>query len=94
MTIAVSDAFIACWRTKFRYNLLRPVTYIQRVIDPAWMPLLTTPPFPEYTSGHSVQSMAAAEVLTDLFGAAGSPTAPTPLAAFRPARSLVPSRGP
>jgi hypothetical protein len=68
VTIAVSDAFIACWRTKFRYNLLRPVTYIQRVIDPAWMPLLTTPPFPEYTSGHSVQSMAAAEVLTDLFG--------------------------
>jgi hypothetical protein len=68
LTIAVSDAFISCWRTKFRYNLLRPVTYIQRVIDPAWMPLLTTPPFPEYTSGHSVQSMAAAEVLTDLFG--------------------------
>jgi hypothetical protein len=68
VTIAVSDAFISCWRTKFRHNLLRPVTYIQRVIDPAWMPLLTTPPFPEYTSGHSVQSMAAAEVLTDLFG--------------------------
>ena len=66
--IAVADAFIACWRTKYQYNLLRPVTYIERVIDPNWTPLLTTPPFPEYTSGHSVQSGAAAQVLTDLFG--------------------------
>ena len=66
--IAVSDAFIACWNTKFRLNLLRPVTYIQRLIDPTWLPLLTTPPFPEYTSGHSVQSSAAFRVLADLFG--------------------------
>jgi hypothetical protein len=66
--IAISDAFIACWRTKYRYNLLRPVTYVQRTLDPAWTPLLITPPFPEYTSGHSVQSMAAAHVLTELFG--------------------------
>jgi hypothetical protein len=66
--IAISDAFIACWRTKYRYNLLRPITYVQRVIDPAWTPLLVTPPFPEYTSGHSVQSMAGAVVLTGLFG--------------------------
>jgi hypothetical protein len=66
--IAVNDAFIACWNTKFQYNLLRPVTYIQRLIDPDWMPVLTTPPFPEYTSGHSVQSGAAYSVLTDLFG--------------------------
>jgi PAP2 superfamily len=68
VAIAVADAFIACWRTKYRYNLLRPVTYVQQVIDPAWTPLLATPPFPEYTSGHSVQSAAAAYVLTDLFG--------------------------
>ena len=66
--IAVCDAFIACWNTKYRYNLLRPVTYIQRLIDPAWVSLLTTPPFPEYTSGHSVQSGAAFAVLADLFG--------------------------
>jgi hypothetical protein len=66
--IAVSDAFICCWDVKYRYNLLRPVTYIQALIDPSWMPLLTTPPFPEYTSGHSVQSGAAAEVVTDMFG--------------------------
>ena len=66
--IAVSDAFIACWDTKFRFNLLRPVTCIQQLIDPAWLPLLTTPPFPEYTSGHSVQSGAAFGVLADVFG--------------------------
>jgi PAP2 superfamily len=66
--IAVADAFIACWHAKYEYNLLRPVTYIRAQIDSSWMPLLVTPPFPEYTSGHSVQSAAAAEVLTDLFG--------------------------
>jgi hypothetical protein len=66
--MAVADAFICCWHTKFLVNLLRPVTYVQRLIDPAWNPLLATPPFPEYTSGHSVQSGAAAAVLTDLFG--------------------------
>jgi hypothetical protein len=66
--IAVADTFISCWRTKYQYNLLRPVTYIRSVIDPSWTPLLTTPPFPEYTSGHSVQTAAAAHVLTTLFG--------------------------
>jgi hypothetical protein len=66
--IAVHDAFIACWATKYQYNLLRPITYIQDVIDSDWLPERTTPPFPEYTSGHSVQSGAAATVLTDLFG--------------------------
>jgi hypothetical protein len=68
--LALCDAFIACWRTKFRYNLLRPITYIRDTIDPAFGdPLpVTTPPFPEYTSGHSVQSGAAATVLTALFG--------------------------
>jgi len=71
--IAVADAFISCWATKYRYNLLRPITYIQKVIDPSWNnPVVTdpveTPPFPEYTSGHSVQSGATAQVLTDMFG--------------------------
>jgi hypothetical protein len=70
---AVADAFIACWRAKYQVNLLRPVTYIQAHIDPGWggtdTPLpVTTPPFPEYPSGHSVQMGAVAEVLTDLFG--------------------------
>jgi hypothetical protein len=68
--IALADAFIACWRIKYRYNLLRPITYIRDVIDPTWGKALpvTTPPFPEYTSGHSVQSAAAAAVLTAQFG--------------------------
>lgn len=65
--IAVCDAFVACWHQKYVYNLIRPVTYLQR-LDPGWRPLLVTPPFPEYPSGHSVQSGAAFEVLGDLFG--------------------------
>jgi hypothetical protein len=66
--IGLADAFIGCWHTKYTYNLLRPVTYIRRLIDPAFQPILITPPFPEYTSGHSVQSGAAAEVLTAFLG--------------------------
>jgi hypothetical protein len=66
--MAVCDAFVACWHAKYRYNLLRPVTYVRRVLDPVWFPILVTPPFPEYPSGHSVQSGAAFQVLTDLFG--------------------------
>lgn len=66
--VAQADAFISCWATKFRYNLLRPVTYIKRHIDKTWEPLLITPPFPEYTSGHSTQSGAASTVLTAVFG--------------------------
>ncbi len=66
--VAVADAFIGCWQAKYQYDLVRPVTYIRRLIDPKWDPLLITPPFPEYPSGHSTQSGAAATVLTSLFG--------------------------
>jgi hypothetical protein len=66
--LAVADAFISCWQTKYTYNLLRPVSYLQAVIAPDWLPLLVTPSFPSYTSGHSTQSGAVATVLTDLFG--------------------------
>ncbi|RST85082.1 phosphatase PAP2 family protein [Aquibium carbonis] len=66
--IGMADAFIGCWDAKFKYDLVRPITYIRRVIDPAWEPILNTPPFPEYPSGHSTQSGAAATVLTGLFG--------------------------
>ena len=62
------DGFISCWDEKYRSNRIRPETYINRQIDSKWMPLLQTPPFPEYTSGHSVISAAAAEVLTHLLG--------------------------
>jgi hypothetical protein len=68
--IGLADAFIACWQSKFEFDLLRPVTYIRRVIDPSWEPLLNTPPFPEYPSGHSTQSAAAAAILAARFGEA------------------------
>jgi hypothetical protein len=66
--MAVHDAFISCWNAKYTYNLVRPITYILAEIDAGFTTPLTTPPFPEYTSGHSVQSGAASKVLTDLFG--------------------------
>lgn len=66
--MGVHDAFISCWNVKYRYNLVRPITYIHDNIDDTWSIPLATPPFPEYTSGHSVQSGATAEILTDLFG--------------------------
>jgi hypothetical protein len=58
------DAFISCWDEKYRSNRIRPETVINRFWDIHWQPLLQTPPFPEYTSGHSVISTASAEVLT------------------------------
>jgi membrane-associated phospholipid phosphatase len=67
-SIALYDGFISCWDEKYRSNLVRPETYINAVIDESWRPLLQTPPFPEYPSGHSVISTAAAVVLTNFFG--------------------------
>jgi hypothetical protein len=66
--IALYDGFISCWDEKFRSNVIRPETYINAFIDEEWKPLLQTPPFPEYTSGHSVISTASAIVLTNFFG--------------------------
>lgn len=66
--ITVADAFIACWQSKYEYDTIRPVTYIKKNIDKTWEPLLITPPFPEYPSGHSTQSGAAATVLTAIWG--------------------------
>lgn len=67
-SIALMDGFIACWDEKYRSNLVRPETFINAWIDPEWRPYLQTPPFPEYTSGHSVISNASAVVLTRIFG--------------------------
>ncbi len=66
--VAEADAFIGCWSTKYQYDLLRPITYIRKVIDSKWNALLITPPFPEYPSGHSTNSAAAAVVLESMFG--------------------------
>ena len=68
--IAVSDAFVACWKCKFTYNNERPYTFVRRTIDPNWVPFWPAPPFPGFASGHSTQSAAAAVVLTDLYGSA------------------------
>nr|WP_299183778.1 vanadium-dependent haloperoxidase [uncultured Aquimarina sp.] len=67
-SIAIADAFISCWDEKYRSNLIRPETLINQHIDENWTPVLQTPPFPEYTSGHSVVSGAASTILTDIFG--------------------------
>jgi hypothetical protein len=68
VSIALFDAFIGCWDEKYRSNLVRPETVINRFVDENWVPALQTPPFPEYTSGHSVISRSAALMLTHLFG--------------------------
>jgi hypothetical protein len=66
--IAVADGFIGCWDAKYKYDLVRPITYIRRTMDKRWEAILITPPFPEYPSGHSSVSGAAAVVMSKLFG--------------------------
>lgn len=66
--LAMADAFIATWTEKYRSNVARPETMINAYLDEKWEPVLQTPPFPEYPSGHSVMSTAAATALTQLYG--------------------------
>lgn len=66
--IALFDAFISCWSVKYKYNTVRPETVINRYFDSSWSPRLQTPPFPEYTCGHSTGSAACAVALTSVFG--------------------------
>ncbi len=68
VSLALVDGFISCWDEKYRSRLIRPETYINQYIDENWAPVLQTPPFPEYTSGHSVISSASAVTLTKMFG--------------------------
>ncbi len=67
-SIALYDSFICCWEVKYKYSYARPVTYINEKVDHYWLPLLQTPPFPEYTAGHSTISAASATMLTHVFG--------------------------
>ncbi len=67
-SIGIADAFISCWREKYRSLVVRPETWVQRVIDPRFVTVIPTPPFPEYTSGHSVQSAAAVDVIIAALG--------------------------
>ena len=68
VSIALFDAFISCWDEKWKTLVVRPETLINKYYDEDWLPILQTPPFPEYTSGHSVISKASAVVLTKRFG--------------------------
>ncbi len=77
LNIALADAAITSWDAKYEYNLWRPITAIREadtdgnaatVADAAWTPLLNTPAFPSYTSGHSTFSGAASTILADFFG--------------------------
>jgi hypothetical protein len=68
VSIGIADAFISSWNNKYKYSRVRPVTAIKKLIDRSWSPLLQTPPFPEYTSAHSVISTTASTILTYLFG--------------------------
>jgi membrane-associated phospholipid phosphatase len=105
MNLALADAGIASWDAKYHYDLWRPIDAIREaatdqnpatIADPNWLPLLKTPPFPAYTSGHSTFSGAAAAVLTRLFGngyAFSSTTDPLSGLAQRPlADSLIVTR--
>ena len=67
MAVAENDAFIACWKGKYDYVLIRPVSYIRRYIDPNFNTVIGTPPFPAYTSGHSCEIGAGSRILTSLF---------------------------
>lgn len=67
-SVAMYDAFISCWQDKYVTKVVRPITVINEYINQQWLPLLQTPPFPEYPSGHSAITRAAATVLTNLFG--------------------------
>lgn len=66
-TVAMFDGIIACWHTKYKEELIRPVTYINRYIDNTWQPYIQTPPFPEFTSGHSVVSGCSSSILDYMF---------------------------
>ena len=67
-SIGIFESFISCWEEKYRSNVVRPETFINQNIDENWKPQLQTPPFPEYTSGHSVVSTCSAIILTSIFG--------------------------
>ncbi|WP_161634377.1 vanadium-dependent haloperoxidase [Aquimarina pacifica] len=86
--ITIADAFISCWSEKYKSSLIRPETYINTYIDQNWKPILQTPAFPEYTSGHSVASSSAAIMLTHLFGNNYKFTDSTEIPYGLPARSF------
>lgn len=88
VAMGLMDGFICCWDEKYRSNRIRPETAIRRYIDPEWTPLLQTPPFPEYLSGHSTISAASSVILTYYFGDKFAYTDSVELRFGLPARSF------
>jgi hypothetical protein len=86
--IGMADGFISCWEAKYFYNFTRPETFINRYVDKEWKPLIQTPPFPEYPSGHSVCSGSASVILSHYFGENYAYTDNTEAAFGMPARSF------
>jgi hypothetical protein len=68
VSVGLMDAFICCWDEKYRSNRIRPETAVRKLLDAKWFPIIQTPPFPEYPSGHSTISALSATVLTHFFG--------------------------
>lgn len=66
--IALNDAMVSCWHSKYLYNMERPESYIRKHITKDWRPYSPSPSFPSYPSGHSMMGAAAAVVLTNLYG--------------------------
>ena len=89
VSVSLIDGFISCWDEKYRSKLIRPESYINQYIDENWVPLLQTPPFPEYTSGHSVISSSAAVAMSGLFGQAFAFTDSTEVEYGMTARSFT-----
>jgi hypothetical protein len=88
LATSINDAFIACWDEKYRSNYIRPETVIKQEMDKNWEPILQTPPFPEYPSGHSVVSATSATILTKIYGAPFAFTDSTEKAFGLPIRSF------
>jgi PAP2 superfamily len=68
VAVGLFDAFISCWDEKYSSEVVRPESYISKYISPSWLPIINTPPFPEYTSGHSCVSGASSTILGSIFG--------------------------
>ena len=66
--IAERDATIICFRSKYKYTLIRPVSYIRKVIDTAWLPFIVTPPHPEYPAAHSLVTGSVMQAISGVLG--------------------------
>ncbi|AXT59331.1 phosphatase PAP2 family protein [Aquimarina sp. AD10] len=89
LSVTLADSFISCWNDKYKTVVIRPETYINRYIDKSWRPVLQTPAFPEYTSGHSVASAASAAMLSEMLGHQTAFTDSTEVEYGLPIRSFV-----